>query len=107
MATMIAIGLHTISIIILSAFGFRLSRFIGPLVEYAEAGASVDLDVKIHVRRRESIDLHDRSVSDRFEDILKLARHPSLLSMSSSKKHYIRAPSKENSRRPFCYVPPR
>jgi len=38
---MIAIGLHTISIIILSAFGFRLSRFVGPLIEYAEAGESV------------------------------------------------------------------
>ena len=41
LATMIAIGLHTISIIILSAFGFRLSQFIGHLIEYAEAGEAV------------------------------------------------------------------
>ena len=34
MAIMVALILHALSIIVLSAFGFRLSEFVNPLAEY-------------------------------------------------------------------------
>jgi ferritin-like metal-binding protein YciE len=78
--------------------------FLGASARQNSAFKCLDLEVTIHVRGRESIDLQDRSVSDRFENILKLSRHRSLSKRSRDPKELHgggRSPSRTSLHRKF------
>src|SRR6476660_3256149 len=78
------------------------------VLDGAEGIERLDLDVKIYVGGRQPVDLHDRSVSNRFKDILKLARHAFAPAATVAQgAAYIRAPCMEMRSKPQSSITPK